>query len=266
MRVRIIFNLKNKGASVPFHHQYLLAQLIKGLLRKGGEERFFEYPLYNFSGLKGQTTVSKAGLHFYSSKVTLVFSSPNKELVDYFLTNLFRIPLLHIGELQLSPSEVESENMPEFKQEMKYVCLSPLVLLIPQFYEDQGKKFITPFSDMFSDLLYESTILRIQLTNDFSPDDLERFKKFQFVPDKNYLKKIEDSGKKFARIYPMYEQDINYEVRGYTLPFTLYAEPEVQEFVFSCGLGRYANKGFGMLDTAHGEPGRDNTPYKNFNK
>lgn len=261
MRVRVIFDLKNKGAAVPFHHQYILAQLIKGLLRRGGEEKYFEYPLYNFSGLKGQTTVSKQGLHFYSSKVTLVISSPDKGFIDYLLKSLFDIPQLLIGELQLIPSGVELENMPEFKQEMKYVCLSPLVLLIPKFYDDQGKRFITPFSDVFSDLLYESTILRIQITNEFDEAALERFKKFQFVPDKDYLKKIEDAGKKFARIYPMYDQDISYEVRGYTLPFTLYAEPEVQEFIFSCGLGRYAAKGFGMLDLAHGEPGRDSHPY-----
>jgi CRISPR-associated endoribonuclease Cas6 len=261
LRVRIIFDLKNKGAAVPFHHQYILAQLIKGVLRRGEEEQFFEYPLYNFSGLKGQTTVSKQGLHYYSSKVTLVVSSPNKKFIDYLLKSLFELPQLLIGELQLVPSGVELENMPEFKGEMKFVCLSPLVLLIPKFYDDQGKKFITPFSDVFSDLLYESTIRRLQVTNNYNEQDLERFKRFQFVPDKEYLKKIEESGKKFARIYPMFDHDINYEVRGYTLPFTLYAEPEVQEFIFSCGLGRYTNKGFGMLDLAHGEPGRDAHPY-----
>ena len=52
----------------------------------------------------------------------------------------------------------------------------------------------------------------------------------------------------------VFENDVKYEVRGYTLPFKLYAEKEVQEFIFSCGLGNYTYKGFGMLDLANADP------------
>lgn len=262
MRVRIIFILKNKGSFVPFHHQFLLAQLIKGILVKGGEERFINSNFYNFSGLKGQTKISRNGLHFYSSRVTLVLSAADKELVDYFLKHLFNFPQIEVGTMMLIPEFVEKEDEPDLSDATKFVCISPVVLLKPSFSDDRGKKFISPQTDAFSDLLYESTMIRMEKSGAYSSEEIENFYKFQIVPDKDYLLKIQEQQKKFARIYPLYDQDVKYEVRGYTFPFTLYAAREVQEFLFRNGLGLYTHKGFGMLDLAHADPGKGTSKYE----
>ncbi|WP_083867479.1 CRISPR-associated endoribonuclease Cas6 [Fulvivirga imtechensis] len=254
MRVRIIFLLKNRGSHVPFHHQYLLAQMIKGILMKGGEEKFIKYSFYNFSGLKGQTKVSRKGLHFYSSRVTLVFSSPNKQFIDYFLMNLFEFEQVELGGLFLQPEAVELEEKVELGESLKFICISPLVILNSSFNDSSAKRFISPDTDAFSDLLYESTIGRMQAAEMFTDEQIVSFYKFQVVPDKSYLARLAAAQKKFARIYPVYDQDVKYEVRGYTFPFTLYAAKEVQEFVFHCGLGQFTHKGFGMLDVAHSNP------------
>ena len=261
MRVRIIFILKNKGAFVPFHHQYILAQQIKGLILNGRHAKYQDYNFYNFSGLKGQTKVSRNGLHFFSNKVTLVFSSPDKEFVDYFIKELFNLPQIDIGNLVLLPESVESETKPELKEIEKFICISPLVILPPRFNSNESKRFIAPELDEFSDKLYESTILRMRNLGVYKEEQLSRFSKFQVVPDEHYLKKIRDNQKKFARIYPLYDQDVKYEVRGYTFPFTLYAEPEVKEFVFNCGLGEFAHKGFGMIDIANADPSKRTEVY-----
>lgn len=262
MRVRIIFLLKNKGSFVPFHHQYLLAQLVKGIIVKGGEERFKSFNFYNFSGLKGQTKISRNGLHYYSSRVTLVFSCPDKEFVDYFLKNLFSFPQIEVGNLVLIPEGVEKEEYPEIGDAMKFICISPVVLLNPTFNDNEGKRFVSPESEIFSDLLYETTMIRIEKYGAFSTEQIANFYKFQIVPDKDYLNKIRETQKKFARIYPVYDQDVKYEVRGYTFPFTLYAAKEVQEFVFTCGLGSYTHKGFGMLDIANSDPSKRAVKYE----
>lgn len=262
MRIRIIFILKNKGSYVPFHHQYLLAQLIKGILVKGGDERFIDSRLYNFSGLKGQTKISRNGLHFYSSRVTLVLSATNKDFVDYFLKHLFVFPQIDIGTMSLIPEAVEVEDKPDLIDAMKYICISPLVLVEPSFSDDRGKKFIAPTSDTFSDLLYESIMIRMEKSGNYTAEQIAEFYKFQLVPDKNYLIRIREQQKKFARIYPLYDQDVKYEVRGYTFPFTLYAVSEVQEFIFNNGLGLYAHKGFGMLDLATADPGKGTSKYE----
>lgn len=253
MRIRIIFSLKNRGAYVPFHHQYLLAQVIKGLLVFGPDKSFLDFNHFNFSGLKGQTKVSRKGLHYYSSKVTLVFACPDKTFMDYFTKQLFAQREIIVGNLHLEPESIESEEPVQIGDEARFLCISPIVLLAPGFNDDRGKKFINPDSDEFSDLLYESTIHRMEATGKYTAEQLSSFYKFQIVPDKDYIQRIQASHKKFARIYPLYDNDIKFEVRGYTFPFVLYAAKEVHQFIYDNGLGQFTHKGFGMLDIANND-------------
>ena len=262
VRVRLIFSLKNKGSFLPFHHQYILAQFLKGLIVKGGKEEFYNYNFFNFSGLKGQTKVSRSGLHYYSSLVTLVLSSQSEEFIDYLLEQVFAAPKIELGNLILSPEYTELETEPILEVSNKFVCISPLVLITPAFNEEAGKRFINPDSDEFSDLLYESTLTRMEKSGWYTPEQMESFFKFQVVPDMVYVNKLKEQQKKFARIYAVYDLDVKYEVRGYTLPFTLYAAPEVQDFVFKCGLGAFTHKGFGMMDLATHLADNKTTPYK----
>tara|TARA_R110000823_G_scaffold295431_4_gene414941 strand:- start:162714 stop:163532 length:819 start_codon:yes stop_codon:yes gene_type:complete len=254
VRVRIIFKLKNRGAVLPFHHQYILAQFIKGVIVNGGEKEFIDYPYYSFSGLKGQTKVSRTGLHYYSNLVTLVLSSPKKEFIDYVLTEIFKFDQFELGSLQLIPQNTELEKVPDFNSEMKYICISPIVPVSSTFNGPEGKRFIEPENDEFSDFLFDSTLQRMEESGQYDIDKIEGFSKFQAVPDQEYLNKLRERDKKFARIYSLFDMDVKYEVRGYTLPFKLYAAKEVQEFIFNCGIGNYTYKGFGMVDLANANP------------
>ncbi|MGB4974535.1 MAG: CRISPR-associated endoribonuclease Cas6 [Cyclobacteriaceae bacterium] len=261
MRIRIVFSLKNRGAYVPFHHQFLLAQTIKGLIMIGGNKEFADYKQFNFSGLKGQIKISRKGLHFFSSKITLVFSAADQPFLDYFLGVLFAQKDLMIGNLQLIPESFENEDPVTITDSVKFLCISPIVLLPGAFNNDNAKRFISPEEDEFSDLLYDSTIARMEASGKYTPEQLADFYKFQVVADQEYINKIQSSHKKFARIYPVYDSDIKFEVRGYTFPFTMYAPQPVQQFVYEHGIGHFSHKGFGMLDvanadskTSHSEP------------
>lgn len=236
---------------MPFHHQYLLAQVIKGLLVFGPKKSYLDFQQFNFSGLKGQTKVSRKGLHYYSSKVTLVFSCSDKSFLDYFINRLFDQKDIMVGNLHLVPESTEIEEPVKIGDEARFLCISPIVLIPASFNDDRSKKFVSPDQDEFSDLLYESTLARMEATGNFTPEQLTSFYKFQIVPDNEYLQRIQNSHKKFARIYPLYDNDIRFEVRGYTLPFKLYAAPEVQQFIYEHGLGYFTYKGFGMLDIAN---------------
>jgi len=247
LRTRVIFTLKNRGATVPFHHQDILFRKMYDLLQDNEEFRYFQF--FNFSGLKGQTKVSKEGLHYYSSKITLVISSISRAFIDYCLNQLFSQKEFKIANLILVPESVEKEEMPVLGKQTKYVCISPMILLHPE--KNYAKKFISPNLDDFSDYLYESTLQRMEKSTLYPKEELASFYKFQLVPDQNYLKRIRQDEKKFARIYTIQnEDDLFQEIRGYTLPFTLYAERPVQEFAWKCGIGSYTHHGYGMLDIA----------------
>lgn len=251
MRVRIVFSLKNRGSYVPFHHQYLIAQFIKGVLVFGSREDYKSFSLFNFSGLKGQTKVSRKGLHFYSSKVTLVFACADEAFMEYFLKELFQLKEIMVGNLQLSPESYEQEKPVSIGGEVKFLCISPIVILPAKFNDEASKRFIIPGTDEFSDLLYDSTLSRMEASGKFSAEKLASFYKFQLVPDQDYILRLQESHKKFARIYPLYDNDVKFEVRGYTFPFTLFASVEVQSFLYENGLGLYTAKGFGMLDVSN---------------
>lgn len=228
----------------------------------GPDKSYQGYTQFNFSGLKGQTKISRKGLHFYSSKVTLVFACADATFRNYLMAQLFEQKDIMIGSLHLTPDSVEDEMQVEINGESRFLCISPIVPIPASFNDERGKKFITPESDEFSDLLYDSTLSRMGETGLYTPEQLTSFYKFQIVPDPDYLQRLQASHKKFARIYPLYDNDVKFEVRGYTFPFTLYAAPEVQRFVYENGLGYFCHKGFGMLDIAGNdsvkrEPQRD---------
>lgn len=262
MRARIVFLLKNRGAYLPFHHQFLLAQVIKGIVLKGGDPDFVSFNIYNFSGLKGQTKPSRKGLHYYSTRVTLVVSSLNKSFIDYLLFHMFQLPQLEIGGLILQPEKVEVENIEDVYKSEKFICISPIVLVAPKIMDESSKEFIDPEKDEFSDLIYDVTLQRMEACSLFDSDKLSTFNEFQVVPDKEYLDKLNNSNKKFSRIYPLFDQDVKFELRGYTFPFTFYAAPEVKNFVFLNGIGALTHKGFGMVDIAHQDPNKRATAYK----
>ncbi|MCS6820965.1 MAG: CRISPR-associated protein Cas6 [Microscillaceae bacterium] len=250
MRIRIIFSVNNRGACIPFYHQHLLEKMIRETI---ASTEYKNYPYFHFSGLKGQTRTSRNGLHICSSKVTLVLSSENEHFLKVFLQNLFTRKKINIGLLSLLPESVEQEMLPTFTKEMKYLCISPIALVNPVYDYFYAKKFISPEYDIFSDLLYESTMSRMEKLGIYTEEQISSFNKFQVVPDREYLNKIKREDKKFARIYSIYEQNVRHELRGYVFPFTLYAAVEVQEFVYKCGLGSCTHKGFGMLDVAYTE-------------
>lgn len=216
----------------------------------GGNPTYANYTQFNFSGLKGQTKISRKGLHFFSSRVTLVFAASDQAFVDYLLGVLFAQKEIQIGSLLLTPESVEPEELAPVAASMKFLCISPLVVLPASFNDEKSKRFIQPTADEFSDLLYDSTLARMEASGQFPPDQLGSFYKFQIVPDGEYLQRIQANHKKFARIYPLFDSDIRYEVRGYTFPFRLFAPVPVQHFVYENGLGHFCHKGFGMLDVA----------------
>jgi len=255
MRVRLIFNLINRGAEMPFHHQYIISELFTTYVADYIKTNAVSNKVfYNFSSLKGQTKISKEGLQYHSKKVSLIFSSNDPDLVKFLIQNIYKEPKIVLGKLILQPLSVDLENTVEFKNETKYICLSPLSIFNPIENHHDAQRYISPSFDLFSDALYENTMDRMEQAGS-SAAEISRYFEFQLVPDKDYIDKMKSEQKKIARIYPVYpEESGKFEIRGYTFPFTLYAAPQVHEFIFNCGFGTLTNNGFGMLDIANEDP------------
>ena len=228
----------------------------------GGNAEYLSYNGFNFSGLKGQTKSSRKGLHYYSNRVTLIVSSRNVDFLNYMLVNMFKMKKLEVGSLVLEPERVEIEKIPDLASYEKFICLSPILPTVPSLLDDSATQFLDPESDEFSDKLYDLAMQQIENLALFDTETMATFNQFQVAPDKDYLVKLVENNKKFSRVYPTYDQDIKFDVRGYTFPFYFYGATELKEVLFIDGLGALSHKGFGMLDLANEDPNDRVEPYE----
>ena len=232
---------------LPFHHQELVRSVFQMFM---GESFVLDEISFNFSGLKGQTRVGRDGLHYYSKRVTLVLASSNHDFLDELIRRIFAFDTFYLGALHLEPEVVERElvEVPNAST-VRYLCISPLMI---SFSESrlQNKLFLHPESPDFGKHLLATINKRLQY-HQVSIDEPLSEENFAFKPDMNYLNKLMQNGKKFARIYTVKYQGRDEEVRGYTLPFELKAPTAVQNFVFKNGFGEFTQHGFGMIDLAN---------------
>ena len=245
MRVRIIFQLLNQGGYVPFHQQSMLSAFVHDFLPR----EISSADTWSFSGLKGQTKVTARGLYYNSQKITMVFSSPSRKLTEVFIAGIFSAGEFGLAGLELQPIQVMEEVVSFENSSEKYICISPMVILSEGLPETELKQFIQPSSEGFADLLYESTMSRMDKAG-VPVHKTEMETNFHFRPDEEYLKKSRDADRKYSRVYALEGFGNFDELRGYTLPFYLDAPPEIHEFIFKAGLGEATRFGFGMIDFA----------------
>ncbi len=243
MRIKISF-LKVHGSSgtVPLHHQKIISAFLEEVIR----EMPIKSEFYNFSSLKGTSKVQAGQIRFLSSKVSLVLSAPEPEFLQMLVDEIFERRLVSFAKLTLVPKSYEVMADPEFKTVMKYVCISPMVSQ-PPFESDAAGNIpeaMDPRNQEFSDLFYDAVIDRMEKAG-FDEKQLASFAEFEIMPDANYVQKIADTHKKFARIY---KNNSNETIFGYLLPFSLHAHPQVQKFIWECGLGLNTIMGYGMVD------------------
>lgn len=245
----MIFSLLNKGAVLPFHHQGILANFINQFLPQSeGNIPLHDWGL-NFSGLKGQTLVTREGLAYTSSKVTVVISSHSQALIDHLVKNIFsQRKELIVGGLKLVPHQVLIEEPPAFDRITKYVMISPVILVTEAGDAIELKKFIHPERRSFYQLLKAGTYRRMLQAGVLEGKGENDFL-FNFKPDLDYLNKVKRSEKKFSRIYQALVNNSLMEIRGYTFPFALEADEITHRFIFERGLGELTHLGYGMTDT-----------------
>jgi CRISPR-associated endoribonuclease Cas6 len=227
---------------VPLHHQKIISAFMEEII----QEMPNASKLYNFSSLKGTSKVMSGQIRFLSSKISLVISAFETEFVEPWIRNIFERRLISFAKLALVPKSYQVIQDPEFSTVMKYVCISPLVPDLPFVSDEENPPpALDPTSTTFSDLIFDSILDRMEKAG-YTEEQLNKYAEFEIMPDPGYIQKVNESQKKFSRIY---KNNHNETIHGYLLPFTLHAHPDVHEFVWKTGIGLYTTQGFGMLDT-----------------
>src|SRR5436190_14021791 len=102
--------------------------------------------------------------------------------------------------MNLKPKDVVGIADPDFQKRMRFLCISPIVLLDPNKEPDKAQEMVSPVSHEFSDALFNGTLDRMEAMG-YSDEKLSQYAEFEVKPDREYVEKIQDSGKKFARFY-----------------------------------------------------------------
>lgn len=244
MRVKISFVRDlNSSNSIPLHHQKLLSSALHEVV-----SAFSLEPLpFNFSSLKGTSRIQNGYMRFLSTKVTMVISAASTENCNRIIDEIFSRPYISVGKLNLIPKFKEIIADPTITKRMRYIGISPMVLADPKIDQKKAQELIDPNSREFADTLYNVVMDQMEKAG-YTEDQLNQYAEFEAQPDKEYVEKIQDSGKKFARFYKCSE---GYTMLGYLLPFTLYAHPDVHDFIWKTGIGVLTNEGYGMVDVVN---------------
>ena len=248
MRAKIIFSIQEGSGILPHYHQNLLADWIETVKQEMPE--WNDYSTYHFSSLRGQASSLQEGIRYLTNRVKFVIASPNESFIHLFIEQVFTRTVWQVGPLYLHPSYADRQFIePELGKAVKYLCLAPLVPSFMSMYDQEaGKKFVDPEESNFSNQLYECMFYRIDHSGSNILEKTDNYAQFQLVPEYEYLDKLRRQGKLFARNHVVNFLDRQYEVRGYIFPFTLYAQPLIQSYVYDYGLGAFTQQGHGMVE------------------
>lgn len=241
MRFKISFVRDNASQnSLPLHHQKLIHDAISGMISAITSDR----SLFNFSSLKGTSKIANGFMKFLSNKITLVLSGRNSEYTQQLVKSILEKRTLQVGRMKLIAKFYDVIPDPEFKTRMRYLCISPMVLVDPNKDAEKSLEILDPSSHDFNDLLYNAILDRMERAG-YSESDLASYAEFELTPDQDYLSKLQENSKKYARVYKC---TTGLQMTGYLLPFTLHAHPEVHKFIWQSGMGLLTEEGYGMVD------------------
>lgn len=242
MRVKISFMRDNTSANaLPLHHQKLLFDGLANSITdvEGNRNDII------FSSLKGTSRIQNGFMKFLSSKVTLVLSSHNEEFLKALVARIFEKAFLPVGKMNILPKGQEVIPDPDFQTKMRYLCISPLILFDPAKDAVRAGESLDPSSHEFSDIMYNQTMDSMEKAG-FSELQISQYAEFDLQPDQDYIAKIHNSNKKFARVY---RNSHDQNMMGYLIPFSMHAHVDVHKFIWQRGLGVLNHEGYGMIDT-----------------
>lgn len=249
MRIQILVDV-GKGITLPINYNHLLAGTIYHFLAQSdaayadflhnegyiaAEKRF---KLFTFSQLMAERRrVSRAEIHF-SSTLSWYVSSPVERFLSHFADTLLTEGRLFLGLHQLRIRDVTVPRIPRFQPEMRFRCLSPIVMSTKR--ERDGKHvmhYCLPDDPAFSELLRQNLIRKHEAIYGRAPhnDALT----FRFDPA--YIRRRQ------GRVTRLVDYK-GIKIRGVLCPFTVSGSPALIRVGYECGFGDKNSAGFGMVE------------------
>ncbi|MBF0505662.1 MAG: CRISPR-associated endoribonuclease Cas6 [Nitrospirae bacterium] len=260
MRVKLTFAPVSRKAVLPINYNYLLTSLIYKIIRNSSRDysAFLHdegykigeskkgFKLFTFSMLKGgKFRADHSDIVFSGGHIQWEISSPVNDFIQHLVSGVFsQGHEIRIGpanaEVRFLIGQVETLPRPEFKETMKFTCLSPItvskIIGIPPLTSGLRCHYLRPWEDDFSEAIKNNLVKKCRLVTGEAPEDAE----FRIKIDAEYM------NKKNGKI----TKKINFkgtDIIGFMAPFQVTGNAELIEVGYEAGFGGKGSMGFGMV-------------------
>ncbi|MCG2715677.1 MAG: CRISPR-associated endoribonuclease Cas6 [Candidatus Marinimicrobia bacterium] len=155
---------------------------------------------------------------------------------------------MRFGRFQINFTVVSVESMPEpeFDQQMKFVCLSPLTVSSRRDRPDGQSElhFLDYFNpaekDRFIHNIYQNLVRKYETLHQ---KPYEGSTDLSIVFDPDYIVK------KQGKISKLIHFKNGIKIKAFEAPFTITADPELIKIGYQCGFGEKNSAGFGCVES-----------------
>ncbi len=249
MRLKILADVGD-GITLPINYNYQLAGVIYRFLAESdpeyasflhnegyaaAEKRF---KLFTFSQLMAERRrITGAQIHFRST-LTWHISSPVEAFLSHFANTLLTGGILAIGRHQLRIRDVNVPRIPHFQPEMRFRCLSPIVMSTTREWNGkQTMHYCLPDDPALSELIRQNLIRKHEAIHGRAPHD----DTLTFRYDENYI------NRRPGRVTRLVDYK-GIKIKGIMCPFRVSGSIALIQTGYECGFGDKNSAGFGMVE------------------
>ena len=247
MRLHILVDV-HKELTLPADYNHLLTGLIYRFLTEsdpeyadflhdeGYQTANKRFKLFTFSRLLAEHRNVADGQIRFGSTITWYVSSPVEKFLMHFADTLITEGRLQIGQHDLKIRDVSILRTPKFRPEMRFRCLSPIVMSTVREYEGQLRThYCLPGDPDLSELIRQNLIRKYEV---IYGDVLDETLSFRY--DEEYIRRSR------SRVTCLVDFK-GIKVRGVLCPFYVSGSPALIRVGYECGFGDKNSIGFGMV-------------------
>ncbi len=263
MRVKITFS-SNENFFVPFNYKYEISALIYKLIAKASQdyatflhEKGFEFDflrkfkLFTFSDLNFlpfKIDKTKGGF-CEVEKVELIFSTLIPESIEKFISGIFKKQQIFLGfskgkKIDLFVEDVRALLEPNFDNELRFKCLSPIVVTTKKEINGDLKLHFVEYDSpdekkQFADNIHKNLLYKYAAFHSKKYENQDYIFEFHF--DEDYIKS------RNRKVYKLLRYK-NTNIKGVYAPGLIKAPKELLEILYFGGVGEKNSSGFGCVE------------------
>ena len=247
MRLKLTF-YSELNSKVPINYNHFLTSAVYNYLAKADKKyssklhNLNSYKFFTFSWLQIENKkIENDFIKILSNKILWYVSSPSKEFINTFANGLMKTGYLQVGKTIFELQQIEVLPEVEIKSEIKFICLSPIVVTTKKYYNGKLEKYYYKPEDDQKEIVEKIKNNLVKKYKSFYNSDIDDDIDITF--DQNYLPK--------SKVLVHYiKGNLDIKIPSIMCPFVVKGNKELIKFGYECGFGELNSAGFGMVRSA----------------